>query len=151
MMRRSTVLFLGTISALIVVGALLAGPFERPGCTSLRGADYLEVSLSQLPYSSARFFCYRDNSGERLRFLLARDSRGKVYSVFDACRQCFKFHKGYIVKDGYVICRLCGTRYKLSDIRKGKASCVPVSLPLERQGDKVEVKVADLERGKALF
>jgi uncharacterized membrane protein len=136
------------IAAVAIVAAL---PILRPRCLELRGAEALTVSLARLEGGEARLFCYRDRAGERLRFLLARGSDGKVRAVFDACRQCYKFHQGYDVAHGVLICRLCGNRYPIDHMTKGEASCVPVSLPHHENASRVEIKVSDLKSGAALF
>ncbi|HJU29476.1 MAG TPA: Fe-S-containing protein, partial [Candidatus Binataceae bacterium] len=104
-----------------------------------------------LARGATEFFCYRDGAGERIRFILARDEAGHVAGIFDACRQCYTFHKGYTVSGHYVVCRLCGNRYRIADMRAGKASCVPAPLRVEQRGDRVEVNVADLKKGRSLF
>lgn len=142
----------GAIATAVVAAAVVASPLVRPQCTMLNGGDTtLVIPGSGLVRGAVRFFCYRDRAGERLRFILARDSDAGVHAVFDACRQCYKFHKGYSVSGGYLVCRLCGNRYALKEMQAGKASCVPVKLPLVQRGDKVEVRVADLRRGRSLF
>ncbi|HVA84040.1 MAG TPA: Fe-S-containing protein [Candidatus Binataceae bacterium] len=140
------------VGALIATVAIVAAlPILRPRCIELRGAEALTVSLARLEGGEARLFCYRDRAGERLRFLLARGSDGKVRAVFDACRQCYKFHQGYDVAHGVLICRLCGNRYPIDHMMKGEASCVPVSLPHHEDASRVEIKVSDLKSGAALF
>jgi uncharacterized membrane protein len=141
-------IFGALIAAVAIVAAL---PILRPRCTELRGAEMLTVSIAQLEGGRARLFCYRDQAGERLRFLLARGNDGKVRAVFDACRQCYKFHQGYDVSHGMLICRLCGNRYPIDHMTKGEASCVPVSLPHHEDASRVEVKVSDLKSGAGLF
>ncbi|MGH7914010.1 MAG: Fe-S-containing protein [Candidatus Binataceae bacterium] len=140
------------VGALAAATAIVAAlPILRPRCTELQGAEMLTVSMARLVDGGARLFCYRDRAGERLRFLLARGSDGKVRAVFDACRQCYKFHQGYDVAHGVLICRLCGNRYPIDHMMKGEASCVPVSLPHHEGAAAVEVKVSDLKSGAALF
>lgn len=136
--------------AAAVAAAVAVSPIARPRCIEVRGPGTLTIKLSDLT-RGVGFFCYRDSAGERVRFVLARGDDGKVQSVFDACRQCYKFHKGYTVSGGNLICRLCGTRYKISEMHAGKASCVPLGLPAEGKGDLITVKVADLERAVSLF
>ncbi len=150
-MRRigSKKLAVGTLLAAVAIVAAI--PVLHPRCTELRGAETLRVSMAQLESGEAHLFCYRDRAGERLRFLLARGNDGKVSAVFDACRQCYKFHQGYDIAHGMLICRLCGNRYPIDHMTKGEASCVPVSLPHHEDASKVEVKVSDLKSGAALF
>jgi uncharacterized membrane protein len=142
-------LAVGTLIAAIAIVAAL--PILKPRCTELRGAEMLTVSMARLAGGEARLFCYRDSAGERLRFLLARGNDGKVRAVFDACRQCYKFHQGYDVSHGMLICRLCGNRYPIDHMMNGEASCVPVSLPHHEDASRVEVRVSDLKSGAGLF
>ncbi|HZO80527.1 MAG TPA: Fe-S-containing protein [Candidatus Binataceae bacterium] len=143
-------LVLGAFAATALL-AFVALPALRPRCAEVHGDAVLTISLARLVRGEAVRFCFRDDAGERLRFLLARGSDGRVRSVFDACRQCFKFHQGYEVAGGMLICRLCGNRYAIDHMTEGEASCVPVSLPLSERGNTAQIKVSDLKRGRALF
>src|SRR5690348_7287079 len=111
-----------------VAGAIAIGfSIARPGCTRVGGEHTLEVSSASVSPGSGKFFCYRDDAGRRLRFVLARGNDGKLRSVMDACRQCYTFHKGFSISGGYLVCRLCGNRYPMDHMLAGKASCVPVA------------------------
>jgi uncharacterized membrane protein len=141
-----------TLGALVAAAAALAAlPVLRPRCAELQGSGVLTISLARLARGAARRFCYRDRAGDRLRFLLARGSDGKIRSVFDACRQCFKFHQGYKIARGVLICRLCGNRYPIDHMTQGEASCVPVKLQHSQSGSALQIKVSDLKSGRALF
>ncbi len=120
-------------------------------CTAVRGGDDVAINVAALRPGNARLFCYTDNAGKRLRFVLARGDDGKVRSVFDACRQCFAFHRGYRMVGGELICRVCGNHYRIDHMTEGKASCVPASLPHEDDSGIVHIKTADLAAGHALF
>ncbi|MEA2678383.1 MAG: hypothetical protein QOK03_105 [Candidatus Binataceae bacterium] len=137
--------------ALAIGAAVTVGPMFAPECTLANGTDVVTVSTDDLSRGSARFFCYRDHSGHLIRFVLARGDDGAVHSLFDACRQCYRFHKGYTVANGFLICRLCGNRYKFDRMHLGLASCQPVQIENTERDGKVEVRVAALEEGHALF
>ena len=137
---------LGAISAVA-----LAVPAMRPLCTAVTGRARISIPLAQLATGAASFFCYHNDAGERLRFVLARDNQGVVHSIIDACRQCGKFHEGYTSSKDELICRVCGNRYKLAAIEKGEASCVPLALPIRQNGDRVEINVSDLKQRSRLF
>ncbi len=139
------------VATLAFAALVLFRPIVGPACTAVTGAPIVGVIVANLPTGAAKFLCYRTSAGDRLRFILARDDQGKVHAVFDACGQCYRFHKGYTVANGYLICRLCGNRYKLDHLRQGIASCVPVHLDSATHGDRVEIKVADLIKGRTLF
>src|ERR1700676_2413592 len=120
-------------------------------CTMVTGNQDVAINAFALRPGSARLFCYTDDAGKQLRFVLARGNDGKVRSVFDACRQCFTFHKGYRVVGGELICRVCGNHYPIDRMAEGKASCVPVGLPHEDASGVVHIKTADLKAARAFF
>ena len=120
-------------------------------CTPVTGADDVAINAFALRPGRAQRFCYTDDAGKQLRFVLARGSDGKVRSVFDACRQCFTFHRGYRIVNGELICRVCGNHYPIDHMTEGKASCVPASLAHEDNSGVVHIKTADLKVGRALF
>ena len=98
-----------------------------------------------------RFFEYRDQAGDQIRFLLARDATGRIKAAFDACKQCYIYHKGYASSGGGLLCKFCGNRYKLEAMESGLASCVPMKLPFQVAGQTVTIKSADLESARGLF
>jgi uncharacterized membrane protein len=148
-MRASRVKILGGL--MLAAGAAFLIFTATSECTMVTGNGDVAVSLSALAPGSARLFCYTDEAGKRLRFLLARGDDGKVRSVFDACRQCSAFHKGYRVAGSELICRVCGNHYPIDRMSEGKANCVPVSLPHEDGSGVVRIKTADLEAARAFF
>jgi uncharacterized membrane protein len=140
------------LAALAVVAVLVGERNVERGCARMRvSGESLMVPLVHLAPGSAKVFCYQDRTGEKLRFVLARQTDGTVQAVFDACRQCYKFHEGFDAGHGYVTCRYCGNRYKISELAVGKASCVPVKLRAKVERSNVRVDVADLEAGRWLF
>lgn len=150
-MGRSGVKVFVFLAALVLLGVLVVDSESRPACTLVRGADTLKINLDGLLPGDVRAYCYQDPGGRKLRFLLARDSSGKIHTVFDACRQCYKYHEGYTWSHGYVICRYCGNRYRIKQMDTGKASCAPVRLPSKIADNQVTIKVKDVEAGKWLF
>lgn len=143
------VVLLAVTLAIGVASAIV--PMFAPACTLANGVNVITISTDDLSRGSARFFCYRDQAGHLIRFVLARGDAGTVSAVFDACGQCYRFHKGYTIADGFLICRLCGNRYRLDEMRVGLASCQPVALANTEHGGTVEIRVAALEQGKKLF
>jgi uncharacterized membrane protein len=115
------------------------------------GRGEIVLNVSSLARGAARMFCYTDDAGKKLRFVLARGSDGKLQSVFDACRQCFTYHRGYQVVGNDLICRVCGNHYPIEHMTNGKASCVPASLEHRESSDTVRIKTSDLQAGSALF
>ena len=147
-MRFSRFKILGGAALAAAVGFLAFT--STSNCRTVTGQDEVSVNVAAMRPGSAQLFCYND-AGKRLRFVLARGTDGKIRSVFDACRQCFTFHRGYQVVGGELICRVCGNHYRIDRMTEGKASCVPASLPHEDASGTVRIRTADLRTGHALF
>ncbi|HLI80167.1 MAG TPA: Fe-S-containing protein [Candidatus Binataceae bacterium] len=139
------------IAAVSAAALAITIAMAKPACTSVEGRDALVISGHLLDKGTAKTFCYRDEAGKNLRFVLARGTDGKIRSVMDACSQCYSYHKGFAYSDGYLICRLCGNRYPIDHILSGKASCVPIALPSNEANGAVTVRTADLEKNGWLF
>lgn len=140
---------LAACTAVIAAGWMLH--IARASCVPVTGTGTVTVSVANLRSGSAQDYCYTDSAGRKLRFILARGSDGRVRSVFDACRQCFTYHRGFKVSGGELICRVCGNHYPMNHMTEGKASCVPASLPHQDAGAAVTIKTSDLESGRYLF
>ena len=136
------------VAAAAIGAALMTLP---PTCTPLSPAEVLSIPVAKLGRGEARTFCYQDRTGETIRFILARSSDGKIRTVFDACRECYSYHKGYKISGGAMVCRWCGNRYPIDHMTEGKASCKPVDLPHQERAGVVQVRAADLRKGRELF
>ncbi len=143
------------LAALIILAAAVAGTALMvlpPACVELAPAELLSIPVASLAPGAAQLFCYRDAAaGKKIRFILARGSDGRIRAAFDACRQCYGYHEGYKVKAGAIICRFCGNRYPIDHMMEGKASCAPIELPHEEHAGVVQIKAADLRKGRELF
>lgn len=138
--------------ALAAVAVSLATVGIGPRTTNVAGNGVISIASTDVRPGTVRFFSYRDDAGSRIRFLLTRDEAGHARGAIDACQRCYTFHKGYTAsRDGYLICRLCGNKYKIDDKNLGIASCTPVKLPVAESGAAVEVKTQDLEHARSMF
>ncbi len=131
--------------------AALVHVAQDPHFTRVTGDSMLTIVTRNLKPSSVEFYSYRDRAGAELRFLLARDSGGSLHAAMDACQRCYTYHKGYLIADGYLVCKLCGNRYKLAVMSKGLASCVPVQLSVKTDGQTAKIDPAELEHNRQLF
>jgi uncharacterized membrane protein len=138
-------------AALVVVAISLAAMARGPQFTPVSANPSISIETNDLRPGNVRFFEYRDRAGDEIRFLLARDARGRIKAAFDACQRCYMYRKGYVSSRGDLVCRFCGNRYKLEAMESGLASCVPKKLPFQMTGHTVNIKPADLERGRGLF
>jgi uncharacterized membrane protein len=145
-----TLRFIG-IAVLVVGAASFSIRMRESGFISVSGGDSVIIPMDTLRRGQVRFYSYRGRAGEELRFILGRDSGGEVHAAIDACQRCYTYHKGYVSSHGYLVCKLCGNRYKLEAMESGLASCVPVKLPIQVTVQSVNIKPADLERERGLF
>jgi uncharacterized membrane protein len=153
------VLRLKPIGPFVVIGAVMAALFLTALLGVAHGPHFIQVSgdgvvaipTHDLKPDSVKFYSYSDRAGAELRFLLARDSGGTLHAAMDACRRCYTYHQGYVTSDGYLVCKLCGNRYKLAAMSKGLASCVPVKLSIKTDGQTAKIGTAELERNRGLF
>jgi uncharacterized membrane protein len=148
-MRLSKLKILGGVA--LAAGAAFLIATGTLDCTAVSGTDEVTINVSALSRGAARLFCYKDDAGRQLRFVLARGNDGQVLTVFDACRQCFAYNRGYRVAGRELICRVCGNHYPIDRMTEGKASCVPVSLAHRDDSGIVHIKTADLKAGRGFF
>ncbi|HYB90464.1 MAG TPA: Fe-S-containing protein [Candidatus Binataceae bacterium] len=147
--RRRLVLI--AVGVLVIAGISLAGIARGPHFELVAGNPLINIDTSNLRPGDARFFAYRDPAGAQLRFLLARDSTGRVQAAFDACRRCYVHRRGFAASNGNLTCRYCGNRYKFEAMSSGLGSCAPVMLPFKMNGRAANIDPADLERERGLF
>jgi uncharacterized membrane protein len=149
--------FRGRAGALISAGVLaaaaiaLAAMARGPQFTPVNANPTISIETNDMRPGEVRFFAYQDRAGDRIRFLLAPDSTGRIKAAFDACERCYIYDKGYFYPHGDLVCRYCGNRYKLEAMESGLASCVPVKLPFQMTGNTATIKPADLEGERGLF
>ncbi len=150
-MRANRLKWIGAVIAVGAAAAVLSNLELPPRCTLLRGTGAIKVELASLAPGQARLFCYRGEAGKKIRFILARGNDGAVHSVFDACRQCYSYRKGYRLTRNGLVCRLCGNRYSVDHMMAGKASCAPVPVAHQQAGTTLRISAADIRAGRGLF
>ncbi|MGO9603634.1 MAG: Fe-S-containing protein [Candidatus Binataceae bacterium] len=155
-MRRSKIKFSGRIvvvAAIVLTGMTmaLAAIGVGPRFITVTGGDSVTIPVADLHPGDIKFYSYRDAAGSQIRFILERETDGRVQAAVDACQQCAQYRKGYTASGGYLVCRFCGNRYKLDAAPAGAASCSPIRLPVQLQGDSVKVDTSALEQHRGLF
>lgn len=148
--RGRTTLLIAAAGSLTVAVSLSAMA-RAPEFTPVSANPSISIDANNLGRGNIRFFTYRDRAGDQIRFLLARDSTGRIKGAIDACQRCSMYRKGYVSSRGDLVCRYCGNRYKLEAMESGLAYCAPVKLPFQMTGQTVTIKPADLERERGLF
>lgn len=104
------------------------------------------IPLASLKPGELMFYTYEDKGRKISFFVFSHD--GAVHSFFDACDSCYPEKKGYRAEQGAIVCRACGERYRIENIKDGFGSCFPVRLPGETVGDSYRIAVGSItERG----
>jgi uncharacterized membrane protein len=147
---RSRVVIPVALVLLLATAAYLAAD-TRPSATPVFGTDTLSIPTSDLRAGQVKFFSYRADPASEIRFLLARDSDGHLHGALDACQHCYSYHRGYCTSGGYLVCRVCGNRYKIDKLTAGIASCAPVNLKYQSTGQTVQIQTSDLKRAGSFF
>ena len=113
--------------------------------------DPVSIPLSEIS-TSARFYTF-DSNGVTVRYFVVLGSDGKVRTAFDACRVCYKNHKGYTQVGNYMKCNNCGKTFSIDELGTGNSElgCWPSYLANEVKGDSVLLKKTDLEANAYLF
>jgi uncharacterized membrane protein len=155
-MRRGFARFrvIGFVVVVLLIGAAVSyieTTADEPNFTIVAEKPLISIDSNSLKKGDVQFFAYISRSGDKIRFLLARDSTGKIKAAFDACKLCYIYRKGYYFSHGDLVCRYCGNRYTLEAMESGAASCAPIMLPFQMNGQVVTIKAADLEGGEKLF
>ncbi len=122
-----------------------------PRLIEVRGKGTISIPIATLPAGEARFYLYKSDDGARVKFILARDESGRVEAAIDACEECAAYGQGYSCSGGYIVCRYCGNRYKLSSLARGAGSCVPWKLNYVIHGDEVQISSAELTKWRRMF
>jgi len=138
-------------TVLAIDAILLLKSTRSPQITQVTANPEIRIGVKDLRPGEVRFFVYEDRAGQRIRFLLARDSTAQTKAAFDACQRCYLYHKGYVSSRGDLICKYCGNHYKLEKMQSGLASCIPVKLPIQTTEQTATIKSAELERQRGPF
>ncbi len=138
-------------AAFMTVAISLVAMATGPQFITVSANPVVSIETDSLQPGDVHFFAYKVRAGDQIRFLLARDSTGKIKGAFDACRRCSMHGEGYFSSHGNLVCRYCGIGYKLELMESGFVSCVPVKLPFQTTGHTVNINPADLERERGLF
>ena len=121
------------------------------GLIPVTGNGTISISTATLRPGQAKFYVYKSDDGAAVRFIVARDEAGKLEAAIDACERCAAYGQGYRSSKDFVICRYCGTRYRLNSLSTGAASCVPFKLKYVIRGNEVQISSIELTKWRRMF
>lgn len=154
--NRLLFLFSMVFSVLVVLMAITA-----ISAICLRGSDKsrwvapvngtVVIKLADVSDGTARF--YRFKGKTEIIFFVVKGSDGVFHTAFDACERCCpRSGKGYEQNGDYMICQICRDRYAINMIDQvNGVGCRPRRLEHTKEGDKIIIKVADLNAGAEYF
>jgi len=143
-----------TVSLLALAGWFLtshgAGQGSGKGSDVIAAGGTISIPLAQLSDGQAHFFSHQ-GADTTIRFFAVKGGDGKLRTAFDTCDVCYKAKKGYRFEGGEAVCNNCGMKFAVDKIGEIKGGCNPSPLTASISGDRVEIAVADLEKGAWYF
>jgi uncharacterized membrane protein len=111
----------------------------------------VRVVIDDIDSRQGKLFTYVASSGPRVLFHVYRESSGTYRAVLDACRKCYRWSKGYRMREGSVVCRKCGETFDIDSLSGGRGSCIPIPLTSSLEGNSLVIPASELEDGKQYF
>jgi uncharacterized membrane protein len=108
------------------------------------------LDVGSLPTESSRHYLYKTGNAS-VKFFLVRDRQNAVRAAVDACEVCWGEGKGYVMKEGTMVCINCGRKFPLERIGMIVGGCNPHPLKFTLSGSAVVISAQELSRGAAYF
>lgn len=130
--------------ALILIAALLLSCAKESAYPEapVSGAEIVIDTLPLKP-DLPQYFTYLGPDRKINLFVIRIDD--EVLSFLDACLSCTP-RRGFAFSDGYFTCKVCGTKYSVSEVKHGIGGCYPIRIPGELKGDKYHIKISSLAK-----
>jgi uncharacterized membrane protein len=101
------------------------------------------IDATALAPDMPTFFTYRNN-GAAINFFVVKNG-DEVFAFLDACRSC-KPRLGYTSRDGFIICKVCGTRYSIAALKNGIGGCYPIRISGKNKNGKYSISISELQK-----
>jgi len=136
---------------LATLGAAACGPrLPEHQEVHAQGAA-VHIPLSSVADGAVHFFTYPARDA-RVHFLVRRDGSGSLQAHLDACFSCYRYRMGFVVEDGYLVCRACRYKYAIADETWDFiGACAPIQIHSSVDGDDLVIATRDLERAAKYF
>jgi len=140
------------VSLLCLLGAILFASQAHAAFFGLFGDAVEEVvardgviaiEASALGKMASRHYRYREG-GQTVRFFVVRDGQGAVRAAIDACEVCWREGKGYVLKDGAMLCVNCGRKFPMHRIGLVAGGCNPHPFAFKVENDAVTITAQEL-------
>jgi len=111
--------------------------------------QYVLVSLKDLPLHSPKFYTY-STGHKSINFFVVKTEHS-VEAYLDACIKCYPHKKGFRVEGFFIVCRYCGSRYPMDNLKRGLGTCYPIPLKAQRKGDFLYIEISTLKDAERYF
>jgi uncharacterized membrane protein len=123
-MRLVSLIVLGTLLFASQAEAAFLGLFDNAAETVVAQNGAITLDVSALPKLGARHYRYQED-GRAVQFFVVRDGQGTVRAAVDACEVCWREGKGYVLKEGTMLCVNCGRKFPMHRIGLVAGGCNP--------------------------
>ena len=131
--------------------ALAFGNFFGGGPETVSPADGLvSLDASSLKKGESQHYRLKEN-GKTIRFFVVRDNQGTLRVALDACDVCWREDKGYINKDGAMVCVNCGQKFAYNRIGLVQGGCNPHPVAFTTAENTVSIQAKALLDGAGYF
>lgn len=131
----------------LILGGVLNGASRAAG----EASEVITYPVNTFQDGKARFYEYKASNGITVKYFILKSSDGVIRAAFDACDVCWPAGKGYSQKDDFMVCRNCGKRFASVRVNEVTGGCNPGALKREVAGDKLVIKVKDIQEGQKYF
>lgn len=108
------------------------------------------LPLASVSDGQAHFFSHQAE-GVRIGFFVLKTPDGSLRAAFDACDVCYKAKRGYRQQGAELVCNNCEQTFPVAKVGLVSGGCNPAPLSARVVGDRIEIAVAELERGAGYF
>jgi len=150
-MRLCLLILLGILSGVLQAQAALFGFFGNSVENVVARDGVISLDASAVPKLGARHYRHQEG-GRTVKFFVVRDGQGTLRAAVDACEVCWKEGKGYVLKDGSMLCVNCGRMFPMHRIGLTAGGCNPHPFPFRVEGNSVQITAQELlEQGIRYF
>jgi len=139
---------LALASVLLLAGC---GPELPSHQVVVADGDVVRIPRAEVADGHVHFFTY--TAGEtQVDFLVRTDGTGALQAHLDACFSCYRYGMGFVVEEGYLVCRACRYEYAIEDeVWELIGACAPISIRSAPEGDDLVIARAVLEKAARYF
>lgn len=111
----------------------------------------VRIPRASVDDGEVHFFAYPARNAE-VRFLVRTDGAGRLQAHLDACFSCYRYRMGFVVEEGFLVCRACRLEYAVEDeVWDYVGACAPIGLRSSEAGGDLVIAQRDLERAARYF